>query len=168
MKLCILSLIERTRRPLKKVEEIRVVDTGFDEPVHHTYDEVSPDETDTGLDRPTGELISGDEVSPIVTGVGGKLQVRIIIYDGRTLDESLEHIFVIIEDSGVDDVINILHFVRPGCISSSREVLIFVSFSGTKIGDIFDLISHLALYSSRYPVFFALNPRDEGLYYFHL
>lgn len=112
------------RYSLKQVEKLFAgLDAGFDEPVHHASDEVSPDKTDTGLDRPTGELIGGDEVTPAVPGGGGKLQVRIIIYDGSTLDERLEHIFVTSEDSGVDDVIGVFHFVRPGCISSSREVL---------------------------------------------
>ena len=112
------------RYGLKQVEKLFAgLDAGFDEPVHHISDDVSPDETDTGLDRPAGELIGGDDVNPAVPCGGGKLQVRIIIYDGGTLGESLEHIFVIIEDSGVDDVIDVLHFVRPGCISSSREVL---------------------------------------------
>lgn len=112
------------RYGLKQVKKLFAgLDAGFDEPVHHTGDEVSPDETDTGLDRPTGELIGGDEVTPAVPGGGGKLEVGIIIYDFGTLGESLKHFLVISEDSGIDDVIYVFHFVRPGCISSSREVL---------------------------------------------
>ena len=109
---------------LKQVEKLFTrLDAGFDEPVHHIGYDVSPDETDTGLDRPSGELIGGDDVNPAVPGGGGKLQVRIIIYDGSTLGESLKHFLVISEDSGINDVIYVFHFVCPGCISSSREVL---------------------------------------------
>lgn len=39
----------------------------------------------------------------------GELEVSLVIYDSGTLDESLEHLLVVVEDGGVNNVINIFH-----------------------------------------------------------